>query len=157
MLLPASPFRDLVNLLRLVPRITRHYVLSPEPRDSLAKGNEATRLATRASRARFIPAPPVSRAFHLQTHGDLLLTVNAPNIWVLQGYSDPNDYFKASITETFTSVVSRAKIHNSLPPWLGRFKGGMFKAALPRLTLRMMSLADFVQVKGLGLALLCSM
>ena len=55
------------------------------------------------------------------------------------------------------SVVSRAKIHNSLPPWLGRFKGGMFKAALPRLTLRMMSLADFVQVQGLGLALLCSM
>ena len=38
----------------------------------------------------------------MQTHGDLLLTVNAPNIWVLQGYSDPNDYFKASITETFT-------------------------------------------------------
>jgi hypothetical protein len=50
----------------------------------------------------FVAAPPNSRAFHLQTHGDLLLTVNAPNIWVLQGYSDPNDYFKASITETFT-------------------------------------------------------
>ncbi len=32
----------------------------------------------------------------------LLLTVNAPNIWVMQGYSDPNDYFKASITDTFT-------------------------------------------------------
>jgi len=50
----------------------------------------------------FVPAPPNSRALHLQTHDDLLLTVNAPNIWVLQGYSDPNDYFKASITETFT-------------------------------------------------------
>ena len=50
----------------------------------------------------FTPAPPNSRAFHLQTHNDLLLTVNSPNIWVLQGYSDPNDYFKASITETFT-------------------------------------------------------
>src|SRR5205085_669031 len=36
------------------------------------------------------------------THEDLLLTVNSPNIWVLQGYSDPNDYFRASITETFT-------------------------------------------------------
>jgi hypothetical protein len=46
----------------------------------------------------FIPAPPNSRAFHLQTHEDLLLTVNSPNLWVLQGYSDPNDYFKASIT-----------------------------------------------------------
>ena len=50
----------------------------------------------------FIAAPPNSRAFHLQTHGDLLLTVNSPNIWVLQGYSDPNDYFKGSITDTFT-------------------------------------------------------
>src|SRR6266481_2151764 len=47
----------------------------------------------------FVAAPANSRAFHLQTHGDLLLTVNSPNIWVLQGYSDPNDYFKASITE----------------------------------------------------------
>ncbi|HEX3535403.1 MAG TPA: hypothetical protein VHU15_01420, partial [Stellaceae bacterium] len=51
---------------------------------------------------KFVAAPPNSRAFHLQTHGDLLLTVNSPNIWVLQGYSDPNDYFKSSITESFT-------------------------------------------------------
>src|SRR5215204_7059967 len=42
----------------------------------------------------FTAAPPNSRAFHLQTHGDLLLTVNSPNIWVLQGYSDPDDYFR---------------------------------------------------------------
>ena len=39
----------------------------------------------------FIAAPANSRAFHLQTHDDLLLTVNSPNIWVLQGYSDPNN------------------------------------------------------------------
>src|ERR1700740_1401691 len=52
--------------------------------------------------ANFVAAPPNSRALHLQTHEDLLLTVNSPNIWVLQGYSDPNDYFKASIAETFT-------------------------------------------------------
>src|SRR5712691_1320009 len=50
----------------------------------------------------FVAAPANSRAFHLQTHGDLLLTVNSPNIWVLQGYSDLNDCFEASITETFT-------------------------------------------------------
>jgi hypothetical protein len=50
----------------------------------------------------FFAAPPNTRAFHLQTQDDLLLTVNAPNIWVMQGYSDPNDYFKASITDTFT-------------------------------------------------------
>src|SRR5260370_1722619 len=51
---------------------------------------------------KFVAAPPNTRAFHLQTHGDLLLTVNSPNIWVMQGYSDPNDYFKASITDSFT-------------------------------------------------------
>ena len=45
----------------------------------------------------FFAAPPNTRAFHLQTHGDLLLTVNAPNIWVMQGYSDPNDYFLSLI------------------------------------------------------------
>jgi hypothetical protein len=61
----------------------------------------------------FIAAPPNTRAFHLQTHGDLLLTVNAPNIWVMQGYSDPNDYFKASITDTFT------KREKTLPPASG--------------------------------------
>ena len=55
----------------------------------------------------FIAAPPNTRAFHLQTHGDLLLTVNSPNIWVLQGYTDPNDYFKGSITETGKIVPSR--------------------------------------------------
>jgi N-acetylglucosaminyldiphosphoundecaprenol N-acetyl-beta-D-mannosaminyltransferase len=50
------------------------------------------------------------------------------------------------------SVVSRAKIHNQSC----RANGGIFRAALPRLTLRMISLADFVQTKGFGLALLCS-
>src|SRR5207302_5987495 len=39
----------------------------------------------------FIAAPPNSRAFHLQTHGDLLLTVNSPTIWVLPGYTDRKD------------------------------------------------------------------
>ncbi len=50
-----------------------------------------------------------------------------------------------------TSVVSRAKGYNL--SW--RASGGIFSAALPRLTLRMMALADFVQTKGVGSALLC--
>lgn len=50
----------------------------------------------------FIAAPPNSRSMHLQTHGDLLLAINQPSVWVLQQYADPNDYFKGSITETFT-------------------------------------------------------
>lgn len=52
-----------------------------------------------------------------------------------------------------TSVVSHANGYNRP----AAASGGIFKAALPRLTLRTMSLADFVQTNGLGLALLCSM
>ena len=52
-----------------------------------------------------------------------------------------------------TSVVSHANIYN----WSRGANGGIFRAALPRLTLRMMSFADFVQTKGFGSALLCSM
>ena len=51
------------------------------------------------------------------------------------------------------SVVSHANGYNRP----AAASGGIFKAALPRLTLRTMSLADFVQTNGLGLALLCSM
>ena len=29
----------------------------------------------------FIACPANTRAFHLQTHGDLLLAVNAPSVW----------------------------------------------------------------------------
>ena len=49
---------------------------------------------------KFVAAPPNTRAFHLQTHGDLLLTVNAPNIWVMQGYSDPNVAMQQSFTHS---------------------------------------------------------
>ena len=55
--------------------------------------------------------------------------------------------------EYSSSVVSHANIYN----WSRGANGGIFRAALPRLTLRMMSFADFVQTKGFGSALLCSM
>src|SRR5262249_61258108 len=32
----------------------------------------------------FITAPPNTRAMHLQTHGDLMLAVNAPSMWPMQ-------------------------------------------------------------------------
>lgn len=32
----------------------------------------------------FLPCPPNTRALHLQTHGDLLLAVNAPSMWAMQ-------------------------------------------------------------------------
>ncbi len=54
---------------------------------------------------------------------------------------------------TGASVVSHAKIYNQ--SW--RAGGGIFNAALPRWTLRMMACADLVQTKGLGPALVRSM
>src|SRR5262249_50233076 len=54
---------------------------------------------------------------------------------------------------TSSSVMSHAQVYNHL---LGS-SGDLPKAARPRLTLRMMSWADFVQIKGLGWALLCAM
>src|SRR3974377_532262 len=39
----------------------------------------------------FWPAPPNPRAMHLQTHGDLLLAINAPSMWTMQ--VDANAYF----------------------------------------------------------------
>jgi hypothetical protein len=84
----------------------------------------------------FVAAPMNSRSLHLQTHGDLLLAVNAPNIWVLQGYSDPNDYFKASITDTFTK--REAEFTAGLRVW------DISKPAEPREI-------GFMPVDGLGL------
>ena len=55
-----------------------------------------------------------------------------------------------TISRLIASVVPHAKLYN----YSEVANGGMFKTALPRLTLRMMSLADFAQTKGLGLALL---
>jgi hypothetical protein len=42
----------------------------------------------------FLPAPPNTRAFHVQTHGDLLLAVNAPNVWTMK--IDSKTYFSSS-------------------------------------------------------------
>ncbi len=45
----------------------------------------------------FIACPPGTRAFHLQTHEDVLLAVNAPSVWTMQQFqaSDKN-YFGGS-------------------------------------------------------------
>src|SRR5215467_6973737 len=39
----------------------------------------------------FLAAPPNTRAMHLQTHGDLMLAVNAPSMWTRQ--VDQKAYF----------------------------------------------------------------
>jgi hypothetical protein len=46
----------------------------------------------------FIACAPGTRAFHLQTHDDLLLAVNAPSVWTLQLLSE-KEYFGGSAAE----------------------------------------------------------
>ena len=44
----------------------------------------------------FIACPPGTRAFHLQTHDDLLLAVNAPSVWTMQEFQNEKAYFGGS-------------------------------------------------------------
>jgi hypothetical protein len=49
----------------------------------------------------FVAAPPNTRSHHLQTHDDLLLVVNGPNVWAMQQYARQQDYFGKPLTESF--------------------------------------------------------
>ncbi len=49
----------------------------------------------------FIANPPNTRSHHIQTHNDLLLAVNGANVWAMQQYSKPQDYYSRSLTESF--------------------------------------------------------
>src|SRR5262249_59734822 len=44
----------------------------------------------------FIACPAGTRAFHLQTHDDLLLAVNAPSVWTMQEFQNEQAYFGGS-------------------------------------------------------------
>ncbi|MGZ5844790.1 MAG: LVIVD repeat-containing protein, partial [Xanthobacteraceae bacterium] len=44
----------------------------------------------------FIACPAGTRAFHLQTHDDLLLAVNAPSVWTMQEFQNEKAYFGGS-------------------------------------------------------------
>ena len=48
----------------------------------------------------FIACPPGTRAFHLQTHDDLLLAVNAPSVWTMQEFQNDKAYFGGSPTDS---------------------------------------------------------
>jgi hypothetical protein len=48
----------------------------------------------------FIAAPKNTRSHHLQIHGDILLTVNGPNIWAMQQYATQQDYYAKSLIDS---------------------------------------------------------
>src|SRR5260370_16493841 len=50
----------------------------------------------------FIACPPGTRAFHLQTHEDLLLAVNAPSVWTMQEFQNEKAYFGGSPADKLT-------------------------------------------------------
>src|SRR4029079_6073133 len=51
----------------------------------------------------FVAAPKNTRSHHLQISGDILLTINGPNVWAMSQYSNQQDYFMKPLAESFTS------------------------------------------------------
>jgi hypothetical protein len=49
----------------------------------------------------FIACPLNTRASHIQVHDNLLLAVNAANVWALQQYEKQQDYFATSLADSF--------------------------------------------------------
>ena len=54
-----------------------------------------------------IECPPGTRAFHLQAHGDLLLTVNAPSVWTMAEFADGTGYFNMSPADKLKGQMGR--------------------------------------------------
>ena len=52
----------------------------------------------------FVPAPKNTRSHHLQISGDILLTINGPNVWAMSQYSNQADYFMKPLAESFKSA-----------------------------------------------------
>ena len=50
--------------------------------------------------AAFVAAPKNTRSHHLQIHGDLLLTVNGPNVWAMAQYASQQDYYAQSLADS---------------------------------------------------------
>jgi hypothetical protein len=55
----------------------------------------------------FIACPPGTRAFHLQTHEDLLLAVNAPSVWTMQEFQNEKAYFAGSPADQLKGQMNR--------------------------------------------------
>lgn len=49
----------------------------------------------------FLPAPPNTWHLHLQAHDDLLLVIEAANLFSASAYANEAEYYTKSITETF--------------------------------------------------------
>jgi hypothetical protein len=59
---------------------------------------------------KYIPAPPNTWMIHLQTHGDLLLVINARNMFAAEEFQDERQYYRGSHAEQ-SAAADAAKIH----------------------------------------------
>lgn len=50
--------------------------------------------------AAYVPAPPNTLTIHLQTHGDLLLVINARDMFAAPEFQDERHYYKGSLGKT---------------------------------------------------------
>jgi len=89
----------------------------------------------RPKAVQFIACPPNTRAIHLQTHGDLLLAINAPSVWAMQALSE-KEYFGGSPADKLKGLA-------------GEFTPGMrvFDIAVPAEPREI----GFMPVDGIGL------
>jgi hypothetical protein len=67
---------------------------------------------------KYMPAPPNTWMIHLQTHGDLLLVINARNMFAAEEFQDERQYYRGSHAEQ--SAADERKIHErNWTPGLG--------------------------------------
>ena len=60
------------------------------------------------SPAAFVPAPKNTRSHHLQIAGDILLTVNGPNVWAMSQYTSQADYYMKPLADSLKPEQSFA-------------------------------------------------
>ena len=56
----------------------------------------------------YVPAPPNTWNIHLQTHGDLLLVINAKDMFAAAEFQDEHAYYKGSLGKTVGTAAAQA-------------------------------------------------
>ena len=61
---------------------------------------------------KYMPAPPNTWMIHLQTHGDLLLVINARDMFAAEEFQDEHQYYRGSHAEQSTTEAASAGKRN---------------------------------------------
>ena len=71
--------------------------------------------ATR-SRSRYVAAPPNTWNIHLQTHGDLLLVINAKDMFAAAEFQDERAYYKGALGKKVGTAAGRDRAGRATGP-----------------------------------------